>query len=659
MLYEDASLSGTSVFGLAIPVTGGYWSYGLMPHNLSSIAEHSVALANDPFRALLVKLEFHYSPYDIIGSAGFSNPDGESGVRTFQGVKPSSDTKIGRLHKLKTISDVLRFLQGPTSPNETARKENSVGHINMIGSVVSHAHPPLDDHYSSPWRFFYTAVIEDLGTPSKPYYAARHGTASQYSSFGDVDQVAFHGLTDLRSRISEGEFSAVGVNPPFQYNYKVDNLSWNVSDDTVSRVFYTVENTAYGNPGDGITDFLWYKRVGIVVDFDWSEASQPETLDVPFHLYYHLGVNLSLGFVLLEHYTRSVGEIPVVYTNNVSLMSPLSAFDHVNSVELTPWFVTEDYNSKLPDLLGYDVTSRQWYDSNSHSFVSFARVCTDLSSDMIPAACLAQGDALDTGFSTLSFNMLEFFVELRDLARPLEFAQQLNRLLTKSRNNGDMIFNVLKSLADWKLLYSFGYAPTERGAREIASKIEGFARRWEILTGWQTFYGVYEYEPTTDEFPFIGSTLFPCKLIGRSKLRLRVPPDSLLPALLHLDQLGSLPTLSRVWDTLPFSFILDWFFNISGKLEVVDLTAKLAMLEVAYVVNSISMIAPFSDSDQDDYGFYSVAPSPVQRPAGYKYFARYVLPSQQVFTPTRFGFLAGHGVPDYWLAGSLVFRLST
>jgi hypothetical protein len=395
--------------------------------------------------------------------------------------------------------------------------------------------------------------------------------------------------------------------------------------------------------------------VDVVIDIDWNFFQFDTALNTAVDTWYLAYPVFSIGYTVTRYYVRSEDEVPDIYVNSASLTMSLSACDHVEEVGIKPWFVTEDLNSEFHTFVGYDSYFNTYEDTNSHSFVSFKRACSAFSSDMLPAACLAQGDALNVGFSSLSFNMLEFGLELNDLAKPFEFANGLYKFLRKPKQGGDVIFDVLDLLADWKLLYSFGIAPTINGAKEIAGKYSTFARAWRIATSWQTLYGTFSYSPTEDEFPpFPGAML-----VGRSKLRLRVPPDSILPALLRFDQLGSLPTLSRVWDTLPFSFILDWFFNIGAKLDVVDMVSKLSMLEVAYVTNSVSMTYEFNDTDQETYGFYSVSSSPVQDPAGYKYFARYVLPTWQTFTPTRFGFLAGNGVPDYWLAGSLVYKLST
>lgn len=131
-------------------------------------------------------------------------------------------------------------------------------------------------------------------------------------------------------------------------------------------------------------------------------------------------------------------------------------------------------------------------------------------------------------------------------------------------------------------------------------------------------------------------------------MRYRVPSDLVWSVVVPLEKLHVLPNMSTYWETLRLSFVVDWFFNVQSKLDVIDKTVAFMALEMGQTVNSVTLYKPVDSSVTFSHS----------KETAYKYYARYVLKSFQPFSPTRFGVVAGHGVPSWLTAGSLFYKLT-
>jgi hypothetical protein len=255
---------------------------------------------------------------------------------------------------------------------------------------------------------------------------------------------------------------------------------------------------------------------------------------------------------------------------------------------------------------------------------------------------MAQYKALDD-LSLRDTNLIETLVELEDFLALLDFRDMLVKFLKR----GFSIRRILSILSSAKLLYSFGIAPNVGYAEEVVSKYRFILPKITSITRPFWLKGSYTYYPGSNEV----SEFQGLKLVGHAKICLSTPLDVVLPIFLSLDEMGLLPNLSRVWDCLPFSFFVDWFFNVSSKLEVIDNTARLCMYNIYAATLSTKILYEFSEEDCESYNFSC------DDETGYSYYCRYTLKNLQPFTPTRFNILAGRGIPDFSLFGSLLYKL--
>lgn len=68
--------------------------------------------------------------------------------------------------------------------------------------------------------------------------------------------------------------------------------------------------------------------------------------------------------------------------------------------------------------------------------------------------------------------------------------------------------------------------------------------------------------------------------------------EGLLGAFSSLDSWGLLPTRKRVWEVVPFSFIVDWFIDISDALDRIDHRTTSKLLRVFDVILGRQIISP-------------------------------------------------------------------
>jgi hypothetical protein len=293
-------------------------------------------------------------------------------------------------------------------------------------------------------------------------------------------------------------------------------------------------------------------------------------------------------------------------------------------------------------------------DTGSTSFVRFRQEATGIANDLLAVPFLAQGDAYDTGFGLLKTNVLEFLLETGDIASlvgsPFDmvsafYSNGANPFMIKNGVSGVVKFIKLwlDMCTDATLLYSFMINPNLKLALEVSSKAQRLLQSFDLFFGWQDINGKAQYTVGGELPYFTGS-----HVVGRAKMRVRIPPDSVLAALMPLDRLGVLPTFSRYWETLHLSFLIDWFFNVKSKLDVIDKTMKFMALDVAYVTNSVTLYKPIVPTNFQ-----------VEDDSSYKYYVRFVLPAAQVFTPTRLAVLGSSGIPSWLSAGSLFYKLGT
>lgn len=135
-----------------------------------------------------------------------------------------------------------------------------------------------------------------------------------------------------------------------------------------------------------------------------------------------------------------------------------------------------------------------------------------------------------------------------------------------------------RSAADAWLNYRYGDGLTYADAKQILSSLKaqveslsigntrkrnGFASHDRILRGYQQRVSY-------------GCTI----VIENGGIDLR-------STLQRIDELGSLPNVERAWDLVPYSFVVDWFLNVSDCANIIDSWFKTRRMNIKVCIQSV------------------------------------------------------------------------
>lgn len=119
-----------------------------------------------------------------------------------------------------------------------------------------------------------------------------------------------------------------------------------------------------------------------------------------------------------------------------------------------------------------------------------------------------------------------------------------------------------------------------------------------------------------------------------------MPYDNVLSNLIgKLESYGARPTFERLWNVLPYSFIVDWFFDVSSVLKSMDTSIALSTLDVVWSIttDSVETVYPL---------LYDIRAQDVT----FKVYQRRVSPNPP--TPNYFGQLGKVRAHKHLLEGS-------
>lgn len=161
----------------------------------------------------------------------------------------------------------------------------------------------------------------------------------------------------------------------------------------------------------------------------------------------------------------------------------------------------------------------------------------------------------------------------------------------------DLVILLADMIAELILLQSFGLSPTVGDAKELGN-LEDLLRKTAIkLSVGFIARGKHKAVvafPLTD-FGLQGDL----DVTIRTKAFARPVSERFVVEALKLESLGLLPTPSRVWDTRPFSFILDYFLKIGDRMEVFQNHLFWCWMGTRFV-NSYRLASTLVELDFDD-----------------------------------------------------------
>lgn len=222
-----------------------------------------------------------------------------------------------------------------------------------------------------------------------------------------------------------------------------------------------------------------------------------------------------------------------------------------------------------------------------------------------PSSFISSADALDKQMNAFSGNLLQNLQHIKDIASLFPNPADFERLIAKAiKGDPSAIKDVLDLITQYILKYRFQIAPLIRDIdklRKLDISLVEQASKVQTLTS----YGQFRYVFTDEENWMHDGQLV---LVTRSKVRFISDPSTLMGQILMANSIGLLPTLARIWNLLPFSFVVDWFTNMSKRLHLVDDQVLWLALRVVFATHSYKVTYYPSDEKLAAYNLQHADP---------------------------------------------------
>jgi hypothetical protein len=509
--------------------------------------------------------------------------------------------------------------------------ENHVIHKNIYGSVVAESKcgpyvwpeqiwaslPECEKYVSLPdYNALRHFLITDDGKVTMPFVS----TQDRYNRTVGYDFVA--GFEDA---INNTPFQVSTRHDQMRYFYKT-HITY--TDYGVTIQLSVVDKYRYGLP------WHWQlTRHDVLIHVGFSAVSHglvpprnvphylgnwfdfPMVVSVGHHLPYQCGQSYpsssDFDAVMAPGFTASLTEQPCFATNLSWALCPDSS--------VTGMY--ERFSGVVPETSFYYVSDKP----ENNAITVHERVVQKIPR-LLGANAFSASDAMEKVMPGLENNYIETISEIRSILDPakipLEFwkfasskllVKRVGKFSSKKFWNGTM--ELLTLIASTNITYQFGLAPNIRAAQELRASLSDVIDRInsDSMYGYKTYYGSHNWS---------GLELFPDErfdIRAGTKVVLRVDLDSMLPFLLPLDALGILPTFSRLWETVPWSWFVDYFIPVKSSLRMLETANFALMCDIVFSTNTLKIDRPFTSDEMDANSFY------VTKPSGYRTFARYVL----------------------------------
>lgn len=203
-------------------------------------------------------------------------------------------------------------------------------------------------------------------------------------------------------------------------------------------------------------------------------------------------------------------------------------------------------------------------------------------------------DAVKSHFEVLHENYVEVLNEIGEIKELVPDGALLLKALTEIFQRK---LTGLVKLGDFisseHLKWNFGTAPNISVLHELNRLGPNLSKRF--AQGTQSRTGIFQGKFF---YPFLDAECAPyfqSSLSVRSTVQLTYCPTPTFKVLSDLYGAGILPTLERVWAVLPFSFVADWFTNMSARLAVVDLYALTLQVRFNWLEHTYEVSTPLPD----------------------------------------------------------------
>lgn len=643
--YRASSPGGSVVGAFADPVLEILKNEITFPGKVRNVSEfHS---QSSPHRAKFVKSSaFGWSP---------EKPESHELATVSQG--QDFQTTLDLVKTLLTDWDFSKYQGSHAAFNQFLAHQGAVHHLTWKGRVLLHAQEyfPVQESNLDLWdgpayetiKFSFNDETLPNGTP---YYNVGYavGSDSNTDLFKGSRKSFQHQLQWLRDSYLNGVTSTTGST-----THVLDQLDWSAgAEGDLRRITYRTHSIY--NP--------WFTphqtRFSFYVQLVFSEHTLRNQwfLDPTEHqLKYMAGCYMRVTTTVTEEgRTYNGAEWGPWQSQDIFFSGGQASSSAVWACYPCFW---ASYSNVGSSQLGFSRLRNQSVANGTYSpftedymLEDFRARTAGMLDDLRSLLVLASHEALDDIQGKMDANNLENFTQISGLLDFLSVPGTAFQLYRKIRN-GDCWgagVTLLDLLADAKIAWDYGLAPTISDAKEIAKKAKPLVEAYKSGE-WRK--SLTSHGNASFTIPCRGS-IGPIKVRAHVGLTARYSDSTLLALMLPIEAAGLFPWLSNMWDILPYSWFVDWFANIGTRVKTVESQFKVLAMDVLGVTCSISCETEISNDLLDQVGLSSLDPvNP--RIREYWRWAQPTLPSPH---HTIYDFQPAGGIPDVGLGLALLWK---
>jgi hypothetical protein len=512
----------------------------------------------------------------------------------------------------------------------SASRQNPVRHKNFSGSITS-VQAELD------WNYF-DMSIDGVNIPMRntqnTIYSAVKVLSLNPLVVGSIPQTTStlvnHDFGYLLSFLKANGFSRYFTSPSglSSLHARLTNLDFFVGASGALHVNYhmAVDNLTYGGTVQWDSEFI------IPVEFPTPPVDP--VVDV---IYYNS--DLVPYTFKYRNFTDSTGAYypPTEDTWSSEAASRL--------VSLVQWSIPEPIDGHERRQIDYAVS--QLY--RGYALNSFKAAIDDSWDDIVPSSAFSTVAAFQQMTGSLETNLLQTLAKIPDIASALPDIRRAISIV------GDLvgrdlsvatIRDILGLVSSLILQGNFQWRPyldlLTKYLPQILATLSSMSETRHLKVG----YGSYSIKL----FNQLGRE--EVTLLTRSKIVMDASTSGLTSAALALDSYGLLPKVSRAWDLVPFTFVVNWFTGIGKAIERAEYSLLLATIP-AYYIHSYTLTSPLTVGELDHLKVSSTGTEPASLRVYYRDVSSY--------TPfprdSKFGFGLPQGYPNSGILGSLLYQL--
>jgi hypothetical protein len=495
--------------------------------------------------------------------------------------------KFGGCHNVEHFSYRGDWTFGQRAPMH----ESKTGSISYLLDV-----PVLQqDSFYDLERIQQRAVYYDAGGTIRPYLALwgsppqsyPEGTLGKHMNTTQFLRMAGVVINHLRPKYGYTIVDGYAMNFLSYAIHSVD-MSMQVESDFVQtryKVVYEFENRAVSNRPN-------------LIDNGKLESNQQFLATMLFEASYLAPANIIAAYPGLDYDLCGVLETglsinyqEVKFSSSYPIPSTYPSMPHGGLCGETPSFETVCFglrgqNEAKPNQLA---AISRWFrggrasDNLNARLEQFESYVSGLQHESWKMAASSTAQAVEKLNS--SSNFLESVPELPGILRNVaNVANLAKHFMMLCEGDVTVVPALTRDIAQGYLAYKYGARPlasditeANRIASEIVTKLDGLS---QLLTSSATGSASAKRQ---GDFPFGKGEL---RITVRSTLYLHKSLQTILAYFLLMKEVGLAPTLANLWDLVPFSFVVDWFLNLSRRFEDIDGISVSFVLDPAYYIHS-------------------------------------------------------------------------